>query len=127
VIRHRARFLIVGAGLLAAVAFAVHSAAAPTTAGQSFSWAPAPAASMAPTALGPSGSPHTVPTPHASPSSEPGALGGLRAPLVGLLSRLNAETAATAQGQYSILQEIGNAIRDHIEQFLRWVTGGSRR
>jgi hypothetical protein len=37
---------------------------------------------------------------------------------------LNANTAATATGQYSLIQGLETALAGHIQQFLQWVTGG---
>jgi hypothetical protein len=62
----------------------------------------------------------------ASPSAvtNAGPLGGLTSPLSGLFKQLNANTAATASGQYSMLHELETALAAHIQQFLQWVTGG---
>jgi hypothetical protein len=71
-------------------------------------------------ATGSSGGP-AASAPKATPDSGP--LGGLRGPLGSLFQHLNADTARNAAGQYSILQDIENALRDHIEQFLNWIVG----
>jgi len=60
----------------------------------------------------------------ASPAANAGPLGGLTTPLSGLFKQLNANTAATAGGEYSVLQDLERALAAHIQQFLRWVTGG---
>jgi len=123
--RHRIRLVLFGAMVLAVVAFAVHSAASPTAAGQTFSWAASTTPAGSPAAP-PTGVARAIPTAAAASSPEVGPFAGLTAPLSSVLRSLNAETSASARGQYSILQEIGNAIRDHIEQFLNWVVGGRR-
>jgi hypothetical protein len=45
-------------------------------------------------------------------------------PLSGLFKQLNTNTAATATGQYSLIQDLEKALSSHIQQFLNWVTGG---
>ena len=99
--------------------FAVHAAAqqAPVP-GRYISWAP-PAVATATPGAGPA-----LPLASASPAPNTGPLGGLTAPLSGLFKQLNGNTAATAKGQYSLLQELESALAAHIQQFLKWVTGG---
>jgi hypothetical protein len=48
----------------------------------------------------------------------------LTGPLSGLFKQLNVNTAETAKGQYSILQELERALGDRAQQFLKWITGG---
>lgn len=101
------------------VVFAVHAAAQQAPApGRYISWAP-PAVATATPGAGPA-----MPLASASPVANTGPLGGLATPLSGLFKQLNANTAATAKGQYSLLQELESAITAHIQQFLKWVTGG---
>ena len=121
--RTRVLVLLLGVGVAAFLAF--HAAAQPASPGRYLSWADAPPPS---TPQSPAGAVQgAVPT--ASPSAPAtaglGPLGALSGPLSGLLQQLNADTRTTANGQYSILQELENAVRDRIDQFLRWVT--SRR
>lgn len=118
--------LAVGACVVAgvvAVGVGLHAAAAPPPqAGTSFSWGPSPTPS-----------PNTdsgaavpgAPIPTASPAPSPAAsLGGLQLPLSGMFQQLNSETESTAVGQFAILRDIGNAIRDRVVGFLQWVSGG---
>jgi hypothetical protein len=51
-------------------------------------------------------------------------LGDLTSPLSGLFNQLNTNTAATAKGEFSILQSLEGALATRIGQFLNWVTGG---
>ena len=41
-----------------------------------------------------------------------------------MFQQLNNETRNTAIGQYTILQEIGDTIRDNVNRYLTSVTGG---
>jgi hypothetical protein len=59
------------------------------------------------------------PEPAAASAAPPG---GLRLPLGSILQRLNADTAATASGEYTLLHQLGDALRDRIDGFLHWVT-----
>lgn len=115
---HRFRILIGVAAAGGVVAFAVHAGAQTSTPGRYISWAP-PAVATATPGAGPA-------LPLASPSAvtNAGPLGGLTSPLSGLFKQLNANTAATASGQYSVLHELETALAAHIQQFLQWVTGG---
>lgn len=110
----------VGVVAVAGVAvFAVHAAAQQAPApGRYISWAP-PAVATATPGTGPA-----LPLASPSPAANPGPLGGLTGPLSGLFKQLNDNTAATAKGQYSLLQELESALAAHIQQFLKWVTGG---
>jgi hypothetical protein len=114
----RFRILLGVAAVLGVVAFAVHAAAQVPTPGRYISWAPAatPAASPGPG--------RAIPVATAPPVAGTGPLGGFTAPLKGLLKQLNANTAKTEAGQYSILQALERAVATHIQQFLNWVTGG---
>lgn len=100
------------------VAVAVHATAQAPVPGRYISWAP-PATATASPGAGPA-----LPMSSAPPIAGPGLLGGLTTPLSGLFKQLNANTAETAKGQYSILQELENAFADRARQFLKWVTGG---
>jgi hypothetical protein len=115
---HRFRIVLGAAAAISLVAFAVHAGAQAPTPGRYISWAP-PAVATATPGAGPS-------LPLASPSAatDAGPLGGLTSPLSGLFKQLNANTAATATGQYSVLQELEGAVAAHVQQFLHWVTGG---
>src|SRR5215472_5129933 len=112
------RFLV-GVCLLAgavAVAVGLHAAAAPPpSAGASFSWGPPPS----PPASVASASPVSgAPVPSATPAApQASSLGGLQLPLSGMLQQLNTETENTAIGQFAILRDIGDAIRDRVVQF----------
>jgi hypothetical protein len=116
---HRFRAVIGVAAIAGLAAFAVHAAAqtAPPP-GRYTSWAP-PAVATATPGAGPA-----LPLASASPVANPGPLGGLTEPLSGLFKQLNDNTAATATGQYTVLQDLESALTAHIQQFLKWVTGG---
>lgn len=116
----------VGACVVAGVVAAgvgLHAAAAPPPpAGASFSWGPSPTPSVNPDS---GGAVPGTPIPTASPVPAPASsLGGLQLPLSGLLQQLNRETESTAVGQFAILRDIGDAIRDRVVEFLQWVSGG---
>jgi len=117
----RFRLVLVCATAIAAAAFAVHMVTQPVVAGKSITWAApslaAPQASAGVTGAG------ALPRPPATASPLSGPLDGLRRPLGALLQQLNADTAHNAKGQYSILQSLEHALRDHIEQFLNWIVG----
>jgi hypothetical protein len=115
---HRFRVLIGVAVAGGAVAFAVHAGAQAPAPGRYISWAP-PAVATATPGAGPA-----LPLASPSPVVDVGPLGGLTSPLSGLFKQLNANTAATAAGQYSVLQELESALAGHIQTFLKWVTGG---
>lgn len=100
------------------VAVAVHATAQAPVPGKYISWAP-PATATASPGAGPA-----LPMASAPPVQGPGVLGGLTTPLSGLFKQLNVNTAETAKGQYSILQELEKALWDRAQQFLKWVTGG---
>jgi hypothetical protein len=115
---HRLRALVGVAAAVGVVAFAIHAGAQAPTPGRYVSWAP-PAVATATPGAGPA-----LPMPSASPAPNAGPLGSLTTPLSGLFKQLNANTAATAKGEYSVLQDLEGAVVAHIQQFLRWVTGG---
>jgi hypothetical protein len=116
---HRFRALVGVGAVVGAVAFAVHAGGAQTpTPGRYISWAP-PAVATATPGAGPA-----LPMASASPAPSAGPLGGVTMPLSGLFKQLNANTAATAKGEYSVLQDLEGAVAAHIQQFLQWVTGG---
>jgi hypothetical protein len=115
---HRFRALVGVAAAAGVVAFAVHAGAQAPTPGRYVSWAP-PAVATATPGAGPA-----LPMASASPAATAGPLGGLSTPLSGLFKQLNANTAATAGGEYSVLQDLERALAAHIQQFLHWVTGG---
>jgi hypothetical protein len=115
---HRFRALVAVGAVVGAVALAVHAGAQAPTPGRYINWAP-PAVAAATPGVGPA-----LPMASASPAPSSGPLGGLTTPLSGLFKQLNGNTAATAKGEYSVLQELETAIAAHIQQFLHWVTGG---
>lgn len=91
--------------------------------GASISWAPQSAATAAGSPAAPAGVlPRATPSSSAGPAAN--ALGGLQVPLSAMFQQLNAETRNTAVGQYSILRDIGDAIRDRIVRFLDWISSG---
>jgi hypothetical protein len=118
VIARRFSLLIGVAAAVGLVAVAVHATAQAPAPGKYISWAP-PATATATPGAGPA-----LPMASAPPVAGPGLLGGLTTPLSGLFKQLNVNTAETAKGQYSILQELETALSDRAQQFLKWVTGG---
>ena len=123
-VHHRFAVVACVTGVAALAAAGLHSMAQTPGASASLSWAAlpaAPGASSNPTVAAGSEPIPQAPAP-ASPGTDP--LGGLRLPLSAMFTQLNQETRNAAVGQYSILQAIGNAIRDQIERFLRWISGG---
>ena len=117
---HRLRVLALLLGVGIAVFLAFHAAAQHAPPGRFLSWATSPSASPQATTSAAGALPTASPT--ASPAGGQGPLGALTVPLSGLLQQLNTDTRTTANGQYSILQELENALRDRIDQFLNWVT-----
>jgi hypothetical protein len=115
---HRVRVLVGAAAAVGVVAFAVHAGAQAPAPGRYISWAP-PATATATPGAGPA-----LPVASAPPEVAADPLGGLTTPLSGLFKQLNANTAATATGQYSLIQDLEKALATHIQQFLNWVTGG---
>ena len=107
-----------------AVAVGLHAAAAPQApSGASFSWGPPPSAPATADSSAPvPGAPIPTAPPPPSPSSS--SFGGLQIPLSGLFQQLNSETENTAVGQFAILRDIGNALRDRVVGFLQWVSAG---
>ena len=123
-VHHR---FVIGACLLAgvvAVGVGLHAAAAPSSvAGASFSWGPPPSPPVTADSAAPvPGAPIPTAPPRPSPSSP--SLGGLQIPLSGLFQQLNSETENTAVGQFAILRDIGDALRDRVVGFLHWVSAG---
>ena len=118
VVVRRFSMLIAVAAALGVVAIAIHATAQAPAPGKYISWAP-PATATASPGVGPA-----VPMATAPPVAGAGPLGGLTTPLSGLFKQLNANTAETARGQYSILQELEGALAGRIQQFLKWATGG---
>jgi hypothetical protein len=111
--------LLIGvAAAIGVIAVAVHATAQAPVPGKYISWAP-PASATASPGAGPA-----IPIATAPPVAGPGLLGGLTTPLSGLFKQLNVNTAETAKGQYSILQELEGALAGRIQQFLKWATGG---
>ena len=106
------------AAAVAVVGVAVHAGAQAPAPGKYISWAP-PATATATPGAGPA-----LPVASAAPDVDTDPLGGLTMPLSGLFKQLNANTAATATGQYSLIQDLETALAGHIQQFLQWVTGG---
>ncbi|HWW10829.1 MAG TPA: hypothetical protein VNY76_11340 [Candidatus Acidoferrales bacterium] len=118
---HRVRLLALLLGLGVAAFLAFHAAAQPAAPGRFLSWATSPSGSQrSPAAVVQGALPTAAPT--AAPAAGQGPLGALTVPLAGLLQQLNADTKTTANGQYSILQELENALRDRIDEFLAWVS-----
>jgi hypothetical protein len=115
---HRFHMLVGAVAAAGLVAFAVHAGAQAPAPGRYISWAP-PAVASATPGPGPA-----LPLASASPGPNAGPLGGLTSPLSGLFKQLNTNTASTATGEYSVLQELEQALAAHIHQFLQWVTGG---
>jgi hypothetical protein len=118
VVIRRLSVLIGVAAVIGLVGLAVHATAQVPAPGGYISWAPPGAATASPGA-GPA-----IPVASAPPVAGPGPLGGLTTPLSGLFKQLNVNTAETAKGQYSILQDLEGALARRIQQFLKWVTGG---
>jgi hypothetical protein len=111
--------VLIGVGAIAgAVALAVHAGAQAPSPGRYITWAP-PAVATATPGVGPA-----LPIASASPAPSTGPLGSLTTPLSGLFKQLNANTAATAKGEFSVLHDLEGAVVAHIQQFLQWVTGG---
>ena len=111
--------LLIGAALaVGLVAFAIHVTASGPTPGRYISWAP-PATATATPGAGPA-----LPMAGAPPVTDSGPLAGLATPLSGLFKQLNANTAETAAGQFSILKDLEDALSARISEFLKWVTGG---
>ena len=113
ILLRRIRFLVGCVAATAAVLLALHLALQPATPGQSITWSqPAGAAAAA--------TPNAYASlPAASPTPRPGGAG--MPPLGAVMQHLNAETARSASGQYSILQSLEDALREHIDQFLDWI------
>jgi hypothetical protein len=118
VLIRRFSVLIAIAAVIGVVGLALHAAAQAPAPGRYISWAP-PAAATASPGAGPA-----IPIASAPPVAGPGPLGGLTTPLSGLFKQLNLNTAETAKGQYSIVQDLEGAVAGRIQQFLKWVTGG---
>jgi hypothetical protein len=106
------------AAAIGVLAIALHATTQAPAPGKYISWAP-PASATASPGAGP-----VVPIASAPPVPGAGPLDRLATPLSGLFKQLNANTAATARGQYSILQELERALAMRMQEFLRWVTGG---
>jgi hypothetical protein len=115
---HRFRLMIGLAAAVVVVGVAVHAGAQAPTPGKYISWA-TPATATATPGAGPA-----LPVASAAPDVDTDPLVGLTMPLSGLFKQLNANTAATATGQYSLIQGLETALAGHIQQFLQWVTGG---
>jgi hypothetical protein len=115
---HRFRALLGVAAVVGVIGFVVHAAPQAPKPGQYISWA-APAVATATPGPGPA-----LPLASASPVANAGPLGGLTTPLSGMFKQLNVNTAATAQGEFSVLKDLETALAGHIRQFLQWVTGG---
>ena len=101
---HRVRVLIGAAAAVGVVAFAVHAGAQAPSPGRYISWAP-PATATATPGAGPA-----LPVASAAPEVDTNPLGGLTTPLSGLFKQLNTNTAATATGQYSLIQDLETAL-----------------
>ncbi len=119
--RRHARLIALASVVALAGVLVVHAASQPPAPGTFISWSGSPpGAEATPSAVA---GVRPVPAASPTPASEGGPFGGLSIPLSGLFHQLNSETKASATGQYSILQELENALRDRIDQFLNWVTG----
>ncbi len=118
VVVRRFRLLIGFAAVIGVVVVAIHATAQAPTPGRYISWAPPAAATASP------GAGSAVPIASAPPVLGAGPLGGLAMPLSSLFKQLNVNTAETARGQYSIIQDLESALAAHVQQFLKWVTGG---
>jgi hypothetical protein len=110
--------LLGAAATIGVVAFAVHATTQAPTPGRYISWAP-PATATATPGAGPA-----LPLASAPPVTDSGPFSGLSMPLSGLFKQLNANTEATATGQFAILKELEDALATRISDFLKWVTGG---
>jgi hypothetical protein len=115
---HRFRVVVGAAAAVGVTAFVIHAGAQAPPPGRYITWVP-PASATASPGAGPA-----IPFASPSPVANPGPLDSLTSPLSGLFKQLNANTAATAKGQYSILQALENALAAQIQRFLTWVTGG---
>ncbi|MFN2581988.1 MAG: hypothetical protein ABR498_04510 [Candidatus Dormibacteria bacterium] len=117
VLHHRAAAVLVlaAAGTLAFV-LVTSNGHAPSP-GATFSWA---SPSSTPSSGGVD--PAKLPVASATPVAGAGTVGGLQLPFSAMLQQLNSETHDTAVGQYSILHDIGNAIRDQLVRFLTWIS-----
>lgn len=120
-LRNRVVLAAVVTAAVLAVVVAMH-ASSQTPGPASLTWGPVP--SPATGAIASPAARVSVPQATPAPTSGRSPLAGLQLPLSAMFEQLNSETRNSAQGQYSILQEIGDAIRDHISQFLTSVTGG---
>ena len=113
----RLRLFALAAVLAVAAGVAIHTAGQSAAPGSFVNWpsAATPAISGAPLAS-------LLPSVTPPPPPDGGLLGGLRIPLSAMLQGLNQETEASAAGQYSILSELSDALRQRIDSFLNWVT-----
>ena len=120
-VHHHVRFLLAGTALLAGVVLVSHALSSQPAPGRFLTWAGTVQSTSTATPA-----PVTAPAlPRATPGASPdgGPLSMLQAPLTTILQQLNGDTKTTANGEYSILQEIENGLRDRVDQFLQWVTG----
>jgi hypothetical protein len=112
----RFRLLALAAGVALAGFMVVHATGSPAAApGRFLTWT----ANATPE---PSAAP-TIPVASSSPAPA-SSIGGLQIPLESMLQGLNADTAATANGQYNLLQELEAALRDRIDRLLDGVGSG---
>lgn len=114
-VRHRIRLAAAALTLAVVAGLLLHGQAAPTPGrfiafGASASATPSPVQPLA----------SLLATP--APPSDTGVLGGLRQPLGSMLQGLNSETATAAGGEYDLLHELGEALRQRLDQLLGWVT-----
>jgi hypothetical protein len=114
----RFRLLMGVAAVIGVVAVALHATTQTPVPGKYISWAPPASATASP------GAGSAIPIASAPPVPRAGLPSGLTAPLSGLFKQLNANTAATARGQYTILQEVESALASRVRDFMKWVTGG---
>ena len=117
--RRPLRLLVVVAATVAGVLVVTHATSSRSSGRELTLLAPSPAATVA-------GAPGVLPVapPSSTPVPDAGPAGMLQTPLRSLFQQLNADTKSTANGEYSLLQQLEQGLRERIEQFLRWVTGG---
>lgn len=113
--------LLALAGTGAVVVLLVLHAATPPPPGRYLDLTAPPAAAAATSPVA-NAIPEASPTP--APATDAGPFSVLQVPLRNLFGQLNADTKASATGQYSLLQELEQGLRDRIDQFLHWVMGG---
>ena len=114
----RVRLVGVAVAAVAALLLVLHVSAQSSAPGRYTVW-PAAATPTASTQAGPAIAIATAPP--ATPP--PGILSGLSGPVSALFHQLDSNTAQTATGQYSILEELEHAIAQRLDGFLHWIVG----